>query len=65
MKKIYYKPEMLVEIIELQQMIALSKNDSVSADPSKEVLSREDFDLDAESRRKDIWEDEEEEEEKY
>lgn len=65
MKKTYYKPEILMETIELQQMIALSKDDTTKADPTQEVLSREDLEFDSNSRRKDIWADEEEEEDQY
>ena len=40
MKKRYMKPEMLLEELELEQMIAISTVDG-EADPGKDVLSRE------------------------
>ena len=40
MKKTYMKPEMLLEELELEQMIALSTVEE-DADPSKPALSRE------------------------
>lgn len=40
MKKIYMKPESLLVKVELQQMIALSKQGG-EANPNGEVLSRE------------------------
>ena len=41
MKKIYMKPETLLEQMELEQMIAASLLDG-EADPTQPVLSRED-----------------------
>ena len=45
MKKIYMKPESLLVQVELQQMIALSKQEG-EANPDGEVLSRYDDDWD-------------------
>ena len=41
MKKKYMKPEMLLEELELEQMIAISTIDGVDADPEQPVLGRE------------------------
>lgn len=41
MKKKYMKPEMLLEELELEQMIALSTIEDGEADPNEPVLSRE------------------------
>ena len=44
MKKTYMKPEMLLEELELEQMIALSTIEGVDADPESPALGRE-FDI--------------------
>lgn len=41
MKKTYMKPEMLLEELELEQMIALSTIEDGEADPEAPVLGRE------------------------
>lgn len=41
MKKKYMKPEMLLEELELEQMIALSTIEDGEADPEAPVLGRE------------------------
>ncbi len=60
MKKIYMTPEFEVVKVELANMIALSKTEG-EANPQGEVLSRGNEWEDANARRKDVWEEEEEE----
>lgn len=57
MKKIYYKPEISLEDMECQEMIAFSRTDD-SADSSQEVLSREDNSWGSNSHS--VWDDDEE-----
>lgn len=59
MKKIYNRPEMLITEIELSRMIAVSRIDDETADPNGEVLSRENESWG--SRRRNDWDDEEDE----
>ena len=65
MKQEYTTPEVLIEKIELQQMIALSATTDV-ADPEAEVLGREENGFDENGgRRKDVWDDEEEDDAEF
>jgi hypothetical protein len=57
MKKIYFKPEISLEDMECQEMIALSRKDTY-ADSEGEVLSREDNSWGSNSHS--VWDDDEE-----
>lgn len=58
MMKTYMKPEVLLQQIELQQLMTLSRQEG-EADPNSEVLSREnDVYEDNNSRRNNVWEEE-------
>lgn len=59
MMKTYMKPEVLLQQIELQQLMTLSRQEG-EANPNGEVLSREnDVYEDNNSRRNNVWDEEE------